>query len=98
MKDTAPIVYGQDIKPIRFTTIKDIIELKDAGIEKMMDLPKGVEASIRQGKKKTLLFLINHTEEKKTVNVPPGKEELISNSKTGSELELDRYDVRIIKL
>jgi beta-galactosidase len=72
--------------------------LRDAGIEKLLDLPEGVEASLRQGKDNTLLFLINHTEEKKTVRVPEGKKELISNSKTKVELELDRYEVKVIKL
>ena len=72
--------------------------LRDAGIEKILDLPAGVEASLRQGSDNTLLFLINHTEEKKTVRVPEGKKELISNSLTGVELELDRYEVKVIKL
>ncbi|MCK4855582.1 MAG: Beta-galactosidase C-terminal domain, partial [Bacteroidales bacterium] len=72
--------------------------LRDAGIEKILDLPAGVEASIRQGSDNTLLFLINHTEEKKTVRIHEGKMELISNSKTGTELELDRYEVIVIKL
>lgn len=32
LKDTAPIVYGKDIRSIEFTTARDIIELKKAGI------------------------------------------------------------------
>jgi hypothetical protein len=32
LKDTAPIVYGQNIRSIVFTTVQDIIELKKAGI------------------------------------------------------------------
>ena len=72
--------------------------LRDAGIEKIIDLPAGVEASIRQGKDNKLLFLINHTDDKKMVKVPQGKMELLSKSKTGVELELDRYDVKVIKL
>ena len=31
MKSSEPIVYGKDIKHIKFTTAKDIIELKNAG-------------------------------------------------------------------
>ena len=32
LKDTAPIVYGKDVRSIEFTTAQDIIELKKAGI------------------------------------------------------------------
>ena len=32
MKDTGPIIYGRDIRSIKFTTANDIIRLKDAGI------------------------------------------------------------------
>ena len=32
LKDTAPIIYGKDVRSIEFTTASDIIELKNAGI------------------------------------------------------------------
>jgi DNA-binding transcriptional regulator YhcF (GntR family) len=32
IKDTAPVIYGKDIRTIEFTTARDIIELKKAGI------------------------------------------------------------------
>jgi hypothetical protein len=31
MKNAGTIVYGKDIKPIKFATVKDIIELKNSG-------------------------------------------------------------------
>ena len=32
LKDTAPIIYGKDVRSIEFTTADDIIALKDAGV------------------------------------------------------------------
>ena len=32
LKDTAPVIYGKDVRSIEFTTAQDIIELKKAGI------------------------------------------------------------------
>ena len=32
LKDTAPVIYGRDVRSIEFTTAQDIIELKKAGI------------------------------------------------------------------
>jgi len=31
LKDTAPVIYGKDVRSIEFTTAQDIIELKNAG-------------------------------------------------------------------
>ena len=32
LKNSEPIVYGKDIRTLRFTTVKDVIELKNAGV------------------------------------------------------------------
>lgn len=32
LKDTAPVIYGKDVRSIEFTTAQDIIELKNAGL------------------------------------------------------------------
>ena len=32
MKDRDPVVYGKDLRSVRFTTVADIIELKKAGV------------------------------------------------------------------
>jgi hypothetical protein len=32
LKDKESVVYGKNIRPIKFTTAKDIIELRDAGL------------------------------------------------------------------
>ncbi|MCJ7691852.1 MAG: beta-galactosidase trimerization domain-containing protein, partial [Sedimentisphaerales bacterium] len=72
--------------------------LDDAGIEPTVKPPVGVEISVRQGDGKTLLFVINHTEETKTVKVPKGKLELLSNKKTSDTIELGIFDVAVIKL
>ena len=72
--------------------------LEDAGIRPLADPPDGVEASIRQGNGKKLLFLMNHTQQPKIVNVPKGKTELLSNTRTNKTLRLDRFDVAVVLL
>lgn len=76
-----------------------IVELlEDAGIRSRVHPPKGVEASVRQGQGKKLLFLMNHTEKPKTVTVPEGRIELLSNTRTKDTLRLDRFGVAVIIL
>jgi beta-galactosidase len=70
--------------------------LEDAGIGKPLDLPEGVEASVRQGGGNKLLFLINHTEEGKTIKIPVPLTDLISGKKFNGELELGRYEVVVM--
>ena len=72
--------------------------LEDAGIKPLVKPPKGVEISIRQGNGQKLLFIINHTEEPQTVNVPKGKLELLTNKKTKDAITLGTFDVAVIKL
>jgi beta-galactosidase len=73
--------------------------LADAGIKTYIDLPIGVEASIRQGDSKKLLFLINHTEESRVVKVPAVvKKDLLSGEKTEKNIELGIFGVAVIEL
>ncbi len=71
--------------------------LNKAGIESM-SLPEGIEASRRKGHGKELLFILNHTEEAQTIQVPAGKVELLTDATTGETLTLDRYGVAVIQL
>lgn len=71
---------------------------RQAGIAPVVAPPAGVEASVREGDGKRLLFLINHTEATQIVNVPAGKRELLAGATTTSTLELGRYDVAVIQL
>jgi beta-galactosidase len=72
--------------------------LKDANIRPVVDPPDGVEVSIRQGQGRKLLFLMNHTDQPLTVDVPEGKAELLSGGRTEKTLRLDRFGVAVIAL
>ncbi len=74
------------------------VVLDSAGITAPVTPPIGVEVSVRTDGTRQLLFLVNHTEEPQTVNVPEGKVELLSGEKTGDTLELARYGVAVVKL
>jgi beta-galactosidase len=72
--------------------------LKRGRVAAVVKPPPGVEASIRQGKGRKLLFLVNHTEEPQTVHVPAGKKELLSETTTAESLTLGIFGVAVIKL
>jgi beta-galactosidase len=72
--------------------------LEDAGIRPLVNPPNGVEVSIRQGHGRKLIFLMNHTQQSKIVDVPEGRIEMLSNTRTKKTLKLDRFDVAVVLL
>lgn len=72
--------------------------LKAARVKPLTRPPAGVEASVRQGGGRKLLFLINHTQTAQTVTVPKGKRELLTGKATGDSLRLETFGVAVIKL
>jgi len=72
--------------------------LKTGKVKAVVSPPEGVETVIREKKGRKLLFLLNHSDEEKTINVPENKEELLNEAKTGKELKLERYGVAVIRI
>jgi beta-galactosidase len=72
--------------------------LSRAGIAPEAAPPAGVEASVRESEERRLLFLVNHTEDERTVAVPEGREELLSGDRTGGAVTLPAYGVAVIRL
>ncbi len=62
-------------------------------------LPKGVEASVRAGQGRRLLFLVNHTEEPVEVEVPEKAKALSEGSPVkGGSVKLGRFGVAVLEL
>lgn len=72
--------------------------LGKAGVQSPAAAPSGVEAAVRSGAGRRLLFLINHTETPQVVKVEAGKTELLSGQTTGETLTLDRFGVAVVQL
>ena len=70
--------------------------LDDAGVERWIDLPAGVEASVRQGAGRKLVFLINHNEADATVAIEPGKRELLGGEVLGDRVTLGPFGVAVM--
>lgn len=68
-----------------------------AGVSPVLAPPVGVEASVREGAGKQLLFLINHTEETQHVAVPAHAKALVGGI-NGGQVELGAYGVAVLKL
>ena len=72
--------------------------LADAGVRPILKPPQGVEVSVRSNSDRGLLFVINHADKAIKVNVPSGKQELLSKTTTGDLLKLEAFGVAVIEL
>jgi beta-galactosidase len=72
--------------------------LEDADIRPVLHPPDGIEVSIRQKHGRKLLFLINHTQQPKIVDIPGGGIELLNNNRIKKTLRLNKFDVAVILL
>lgn len=77
--------------------LMDICE--KAGVEPVMDTPKGVEATLRENKNGTFLFLLNHTDTEQSVKLVTGGTDVIRNVDytDGDRVTLAAKDVVIIQ-
>ena len=72
--------------------------LSEASINPIVSPPEGVEVAVRHGNGKSLLFIINHTDELKRIKTPGGELELLTGNITGEFIELDRFGVAAVLL
>lgn len=72
--------------------------LAEAGIKPVCRPPIGVEASVREGAGKRLLFLVNHSEAVQSVVLPRRARDLITGRLTGASIELQPHGVCVLDL
>jgi beta-galactosidase len=72
--------------------------LADASIEPLVKPPRGVEVGVRSNAERGLLLLMNHTDQEKTVAIPPGRNELLTGQRTAQNLTLGPFGVAVIEL
>lgn len=81
--------YREFLKPI----------CEGCGIKPVIETPEGVEATLRQKNEKSYLFLLNHSDEKKTLTIDRSCEDLLSGNKysSGDPAEMKPKDVLILE-
>ncbi len=72
--------------------------VRRAGIVPPLRPPAGVEASLREGGGRRLLFLVNHTDEERRVSVPAGRRELLTGARSAGSLTLEPNGAAVLRL
>ena len=63
-----------------------------------MDLPRGVEMTVREAGRKRWMFLMNHKSEAQTVKLTNPGTDLLSGQARSGEIELAGYGVQILQM
>lgn len=81
-----------------FSVLDKVLPLPDDDAERLVQQPPaGVEVSVRRGAPHELIFLINHTEEPRTVNVPPRCTHALTQQPAPRALLLERHGVIVLR-
>ncbi len=71
--------------------------LATAGVTRPdITLPAGVELSVRAGDGKAVYFLLNHTQDEKTIDLPDGMTNLLTGQPTERSVTLARFGVAVL--
>jgi beta-galactosidase len=76
--------------------IKQLLE--DAKITAASHLPDGVEIATRRGNEYELMFVINHTNENRRVDLPQDSYDVLTKANVGEALQLEPFGIAILKL
>jgi len=68
-----------------------------AGVEQPLDVPSGVETTVRTSGGKQWLFLLNHTAEVQSVSISNSFTDILAREKLTGRVSLNAYGVRILQ-
>jgi beta-galactosidase len=67
-----------------------------AGVKPALQAPRGVEVTVRRAGGKQWMFLLNHTAEARSVDLPGQFTDVVSTAAVSGKLELKGYDARVL--
>jgi beta-galactosidase len=87
---------GANVKEQAFYDALIVELLRSAKVKPLVKIPDHIEVSVREGNGRTLVFLINHSENPQSVVVPTGKTEILTGKTLGAQVKLDRFGIAVL--
>jgi beta-galactosidase len=91
------IYVGPDLDPVSLARVLGTLAAA-AGGQPSMELPRGVEMTIRQGGGKRWMFLLNNNGEAQTVKLPKAGTDLLTGQARSGSVELSGYGVQVLQM
>ena len=90
------IYVGADLDPASLSRVLLNLSMS-AGVQPIMDLPRGVEMTARQGNGRRWIFLMNQKAEAQTVKLAKPATDLLTGQARLGEIELSGYGVQVLQ-
>jgi beta-galactosidase len=68
-----------------------------AGIKPTLEVPQGVEVTVRKAGDKQWIFLLNHAPTSQSVNIPKGFTDLLTGKTYAGKIDLSAYGVLVLR-
>jgi beta-galactosidase len=91
------IYVGADLDPASLSRVLQTLAAS-AGVQSMMELPRGIEMTVRQGGGKRWIFLMNQKPEPQAVKLAKPGTDLLTGQARSGEIELSAYGVQVLRL
>ena len=89
------VYVGADLEPISLARVVGIL-LGTAGVKPILDVPRGVERTVRQSGGKQWVFFLNHTPAPQTVTLSGRHKDLLTGATRTGKVALPPYDVMVL--
>jgi beta-galactosidase len=89
------VYIGADLDPASLTRVLRTLSAS-AGVRPLLEVPSGVEVTLRKSDRKQWIFLLNHTDASKTINISAPYTDLLSGERHTGSVTLIPYGVRVL--
>jgi beta-galactosidase len=89
------VYVGADLDPASLARVLRTLAAS-AGVQQPMDVPAGVEMTVRKSDDKQWIFLLNHSSVAQTVSLPKTFTDLLTKEAHSGTIELSGYGVRVL--
>jgi beta-galactosidase len=69
-----------------------------AGVKQPLEVPPGVEVTVRASTNKRWVFVLNHTPTPQTINIPRPSTDLLTGEAHSGTIELNAYGVQVLQI
>jgi len=90
------VYIGADLDPASLNRVLRGFSAS-AGVRQLLDVPSGVEVTVRKSDRKRWIFLLNHTATVQTVDIPAPHTDLLTGERQTRTVSLSAYGVRVLQ-
>ncbi len=90
------VYIGADLDAVSLSRVLRILSAS-AGVKQALEVPPGVEVTVRKSGDKQWMFLLNHTSDEQTVSIPGNFADLLTRKTYSGKIELSAYGVLVLQ-